>query len=265
MSEELDLLREIGAQKIYEDTHIPLKHVQSVIHESFEGLTKVQFLGFISILQREYNQDLSVLKSKGLAYFNDETFKDVGSKSLFIETKRAKKPTLLYVLIVLIVFSIVAYISIDSNSSTTPSPKIDNSAIESVQKNLDPIVVDLNSSDSNLSEVDENTTNIIEELEVIEAVEVTPSFKILPKSKLWIGYIDKEKKIKKQTIIKESLELDPSKEWLLSLGHGHVDIEINGEIQEFRSGNNIRFLYKKGELQKLTLRDFKILNEGRVW
>ena len=261
MSEELDLLRDIGAQKIYEDTHISLKHVQSVIHESFEGLTKVQFLGFISILEREYNQELSGLKAKGLAYFNDESFTDAGSKSLFIETKRAKKPTLLYVLIVLFVFSIVAYISTDSNSSTTPSPKIDNSTIESVQKNLGPIV-DVNSSDASLREVDESVTNKTEEL---EAVEVTPSFKILPKSKLWIGYIDRQTGIRKQTVIQESLELDPSKEWLLSLGHGNVDIAINGELQEFKSANNIKFLYKKGELQKLTSRDFKILNEGRVW
>ncbi len=89
--------------------------------------------------------------------------------------------------------------------------------------------------------------------------------KIIPKAKLWIGYIDRKEEIKKQTIITENLELDPAKEWLFSLGHGHVDIEVNGEIQEFKTANNIRFLYKNGELQKLNFRDFKNLNEGRAW
>lgn len=260
MSEELDLLREIGAQKIYEDTHIPLKHVQSVIHESFEGLTKVQFLGFISILQREYNQDLSALKAKGLEYFNDEHFKGPERSSLFVETKRSKNPTLFYIFIALFVFVIVAYVSIQSSTPTQVPEQIDNSAIESVQKKLDPIVVDENSSSLNSALEDENLT-VVEE----EVVEVIPSLKIIAKSKLWIGYIDTKEKIKKQLVIKEYLDLDPSKEWLLSLGHGNVNIEINGVIQEFKTANNIRFLYKNGELKKLTLRDFKILNEGRVW
>lgn len=260
MSEELDLLREIGAQKIYEDTHISLKHVQSVIHESFEGLTKVQFLGFISILEREYEQDLSVLKANGLKYFNDESFRGPEHSSVFIETKKAKKPTLIYILIALFVFVIVAYISIQSTPPTEVSEQIDNSTIESVQKNLDPIVVDENISTLNSIQVDENLT-VPEE----EVVEVIPSLKIIAKSKLWIGYIDRKEEIKKQTVIKKSLELDPSKEWLLSLGHGNVDIVINGVIQEFKTAKNLRLLYKNGELKQLTVRDFKILNEGRVW
>lgn len=251
MSEELDVLRKIGAQKICEDTHISLKHVQSVIHESFEGLTKVQFLGFVSILEREYEQDLSALRAKGLEYFNDTSFKGPEQSSVFIETKRAKPPTLLYALIALFVFVVVAYMSIDSTTPTELPVKVDNTTIESVQKNLDPIVVD-----ENLSAV---------EMEEEKAPEIVPSLKIIPKSKLWIGYIDRQEEIKKQAVIKTDLDLDPNKEWLLSLGHGNVDIEINGEVQKFKTSNNIRFLYKDGDLRKLTSRDFKILNEGRVW
>ena len=138
MSEELDLLREIGAQKIYEDTHISLKHAQSVIHESFEGLTKVQFLGFISILEREYNQDLSMLKEKGLAYFKDEPVKDVSTTSVFIEPARAKSPTPIYIMIALFVFVLVAYFTIGGDSAPPQTVKIDNSAIVSAQKNINP-------------------------------------------------------------------------------------------------------------------------------
>lgn len=72
MSKDLKKLKSLGAQKIHEDTHIALRYVQSVIYESFEGLTKVQFLGFISILEREYQLDLSLLKIKGLEYFEDD-------------------------------------------------------------------------------------------------------------------------------------------------------------------------------------------------
>ena len=258
MSEELDFLRELGAQKIYEETHISLKHAQSVIHESFEGLTKVQFLGFISILEREYNQDLSALKEKGMNYFKDEPVKEHTTTSVFVETKRAKSSAPIYVFVALLVFVIVAYFTIGYNSSASNTTEIDNSTIVIAQKTINPKAYESNSSD-------ENVTTPLVVVEEEEVVEIPPSFKIIAKSKLWIGYIDKTEDIKKQTIIEESLELDPSKEWLLSLGHGHVDIVINGELQEFNSGNNIRFLYKNGEIKKLPLREFKILNEGRVW
>lgn len=269
MSEELDFLRDLGAQKIYEDTHISLKHVQSVIHESFEGLTKVQFLGFISILEREYNQDLSVLKEKGLEYFKNESPKESINTSVFIEPKRAKKPTFLYILIALLVFTLVAFLSLDSDSPTPVAEKIDNSIIVSAQQTIDPTAYESNSSnaDTNASEIDENVTTplvvVVKEEVIEEAIE--PSLKIVAKSKLWIGYFNKTDNIKKQTIIKEFLELDPSKEWLLSLGHADVDIAVNGELQEFTTGSNIRFIYKNGELKQLNFRDFKILNEGRVW
>jgi len=259
MSEKLDLLKEIGAQKIHEETHIALKHAQSIIHESFEGFTKVQFLGFISILEREYEQDLSDLKAKGLAYFNDNT----EPKSVFIETKPTKKPTFVYILIALFVFVIVAYFSIGNSNPSQIPEQLDNSTIQSVQKNLDPIVFDENSSDLNISQTDENLSEALVEEETV--AKVLLPLKVIAKSKLWIGYLNKTDNIKKQTIIKESLELDPNREWLLSLGHGHVDIVVNGETQKFRSGNNIRFLYKNGELKELNFRDFKILNEGRAW
>ena len=265
MSEELDLLREIGAQKIYEDTHISLKHVQSVIHESFEGLTKVQFLGFISILEREYNQDLSSLKAKGLDYFENESAVDLANRSLFVETPRAKSPTPIYIFIALLVFILVAYFTIDINSSTSEKVQIDNSVIASAQKTINHTTNEINSSDINDTVVDENETTPLVVVEEEKAVEAPSSLKIIAKSKLWVGYIDKTDNIKKQTVIKESLELNSSKEWLLSLGHGYVDIAVNGDLQEFRSPNNIRFLYKNGELKKLTFKEFKRLNEGRAW
>ena len=258
MSEELDLLREIGAQKIYEDTHISLKHAQGVIHESFEGLTKVQFLGFISILEREYKQDLNTLKEKGLAYFEDEPVKEVSTTNVFIESPRAKSSAQIYIVVALFVFILVAYFTIGGDSQTPQAVKIDNSAIVNAQKNINPKAYESNTSDLN----DTIPLVVVEE---VEPVIVPPSLRIIAKSKLWVGYINRTEDIKKQTIIKESLDLDPSKEWLLSLGHGHVDIAINGELHEFSSPNNIRFLYKDGELKKLTFRDFKILNEGRTW
>lgn len=70
MSSDLEKLKEIGAQKIFEQTHITKEHIQAILHKSFEGLTKVQFQGFVSILEREYQVDLKDLKSDASEFYN---------------------------------------------------------------------------------------------------------------------------------------------------------------------------------------------------
>ena len=72
MSEEIDRLQALGVQKLYEDTHIPVEHINSLLSENYEGFSKVQFVGFISILEREYNHEFSGMKAKGLEYFADD-------------------------------------------------------------------------------------------------------------------------------------------------------------------------------------------------
>ena len=272
MSEDLNRLKEIGAQKIYEDTHIALKYVQSVIHESFEGLNRVQFLGFISILEREYKIDLTQLKKDGITYFDSMNPKENINQGVFVSPKRTKKFTLVYIIIALVLFAIVAFFSLE-NQDASEVTKLDDTTIESVQKTMEPkdaiksFALEEDTNNTNL--VDTNTsvstTPVEEEKIVEEKAIVAQSLQIKPLSRLWIGYIDAKARVKKQTVIKKSLSLDPSKEWLLSLGHGNVEIEINGKVQKFHSTQSVRFIYKDGELRQLSIDEFKKLNKGRLW
>lgn len=279
MLEELDTLKEIGAQKIHEDTHIALNYVQSVIHESFEGLTKIQFLGFISILEREYKQDLSDLRAKGIEYFEAEFVEDEINKGVFVVPKRNTKKTGLYIFIALSIFIVAIYFSFDFVQKKSTN-EVDNSAIENAQKNMTPtekksVIVDTNRSDANIST--QTTEKVQEKVEKqVEVVEKQKSPKpivtkklsplvVLPRSKVWIGYINKTDGIKKQTVTKDRLELNPNKEWLLSLGHGYVSMEVNGKKKRYSSAQNIRFRYIDGKLEELSVGEFKKLNKGRLW
>ena len=275
MLKELDALREIGAQRIYEDTHIALKYVQSVIHESFEDLEKIQFLGFVSILEREYKRDLSALREKGLEYFENEHVKESINPEVFVLPKTKISMTGIYIFIALAIFILAIYYSFDFTTQKESTTIVDNSAIENAQKNMIPaakeltVIIDINTSDTNIST--ENTRKI--QTKVIKKEVLTKQIYkknlspllVLPKSKLWIGYINKTDNIKKQTVIKHKLELDPSKEWLLSLGHGYVNLEANGQNTTYSSAQNLRFRYIDGKLEKLSVKEFKKLNEGRLW
>jgi hypothetical protein len=91
------------------------------------------------------------------------------------------------------------------------------------------------------------------------------SLKIISKSKVWIGYIDLGNRRQNQKTFSGEFTLDSSKNWLISLGHGLVDIEINGVLTSFKKAQNIRFSYIDSKLKEIDAEEFKSLNKGRTW
>ena len=287
MLKELKKLRDVGAQKIYEDTHISLKYVQSIIRENFEGLTKVQFLGFVSILEREYSKKLPELREKGLAFFDEEKVEKKIESTVFGVNEPKKNFTSLYVVIVLLIFAAAVYYSFGITQEKSPQKNIDNSAIESAKKNIELdknntddgnnslekiLVIEKNiiaTKESNESSVETNTTKIAKlvpkKVIVVKKVQKNQPLIIHTRARLWVGYINKTDNIKKQTVIKNKLILDSSKTWLLSLGHGHLSLEVNAKKKRYNQSKNMFFIYKNGELKQLSKKEFRKLNRGRLW
>ncbi|MBU0719841.1 hypothetical protein KJ877_00720 [bacterium] len=273
MSEGFDKIKEIGAQKVYEKTHIVKQHVQAILHESFDQMTKVQFLGFISILERDYNVDLSDLRKRGLEYFKQNSAKTEESERIFVAAQRKKNYSALYMALGVFVFILAVYYTLSSVEPTSEDEKlIDSSAIENAQKNISGTIEDeTDSVDENLTQ-DENATMedtgdtpAAAAVAEPEPAEVSRSLKIIPKAKLWMGYIDADTHQKYQKLFSDELEMDANRSWLLFLGHGSVNIEVNGEAKEFRNNNNIRFLYKDGNLTQIDTEKFESLNRGNKW
>lgn len=308
MSYGLERLKEIGAQKIHERTHISREHLQALLHGSFDSFNKIHFLGFISILEREYDVDLSDLKAKGLAHFQDTSSQPRKFNNIVFSQKRRKKSNLLrYFILALIVFGAFAYFklipSMEEKGQITP---VDNTIIANAQKNLEPVVeadaedtnetqlealdeyaLDTNTSDTNVTE---NTNKIsstvtsahastaeISKNEALKTVASTTevlttepskavnSLKIIPKSKVWMGYIEIKTNKRHQKSFDEALELNASKDWLFLFGHGNVTIELNGKVQEFSSSKSVRFKYIDGILSEISNEEFKELNKDRKW
>ncbi len=253
MSEELQALRSIGAQKIHEQTHIARHHAQALLHESFDDMTKVQFLGFISILQREYSVDLSELKLKGEEFYGAKTSSHEQSTKVFVTPKKKKSYTGIYIVLVVLIAIVFIVGSFLTTQTKTKSDPIDNSAIENAKENIQI-------SESNITLIEDE--NITKEIVIPE---VEKAFKIISKRRLWIGYMDLKTYKKNQKTFSGEMSLDPQKDWLLTLGHGHVDIEIDGEVTNFKDRRNIRFLYKDSNLSKITFEEFKKLNRGKKW
>jgi len=266
MDEELQILQSIGAQKIYEATHIPIKYVQSMLHGSFEGFSKVQFIGFISILEREYQQDLSELTRSGLKYF-DEKKKQSVNEGLFVVAEKRKGNKNLYLLIVIAIFVVALLVKMIFFNDKVSETPIDDSLIENVTKNIEPLAIEEENTtlETNASVDDVNATIEEEVVKVDKPKAIEKSFKITSKSKVWFGYIDVKTNKHYQRIMKGEKSLDPSKTWLLLFGHGYINMYVDGELQKFSSRSKVRFLYKNNRLTAITVNEFKKLNKGRKW
>ena len=260
MSEGYKALKEIGAQKIHEATHISKVHVEAVLHDSFDGMSKVQLFGFISILEREYAVDLSDLKNKAIEYFdeNKEDYDDKESVKALLSSKKKINLTLFYIAIVVVIFASFMLLNINSSQGEVSEViKVDNSAIESAKNNLSTVVV-VDTAKS------EDINSSVAEEEPQKEKEIR-SFKIIPNIEVWLGYIDLQTYKRHQKIFENEFDLDPSKDWLLAFGHGHINIEINGVIKEYKIKKNVRFVYKNGELKQIDFEEFKSLNRGSKW
>lgn len=260
MSEELHKLQRIGAQKIYEKTHIPILHIQEILQSDFSSFSRVQFLGFISILEREYNHDLSEHRAFGLNYFDELDISNSASISITPQEKKSKKP--IYIGIALALFIVVLVLKYAVFTQKVIETKVDNTLIENVKKTIKPKVIVLV---ENNQTAELNAT--VEEAPIVKTPELTvvKSFKITTKSKVWFGYIDVQTHRKRQKTFKGEIDLDPNKEWLLLFGHGFIDMYVNGKKVKFNSRDNVRFVYEDGELRTISRREFKKLNRGSQW
>lgn len=283
----LDKLRTIGANKICEQTHIAKKFIQNILDEEFSTMNKIQFAGFISILEREYNIDLHEFieaYNTSLNVQNRDTIAPLIVSAADSESKSFFKT--FYILIPFaIVIGIYAYNNFSSLSEkksvlekklepkktevktlkavTAPiDSELNNTIIEEAKLNLNNLETNVATEAKEMDNIKEVKEKALEELPGLKHVS---QFLIIPKSKIWIGIINLENFNRHQKLTSSAFELDPNKEWLLVMGHGYIKFEVNGEEKSFKDKNKTWFAYENGILTKISKSEFKKKNRGKAW
>jgi len=283
MSEALDRLKKLGAQKIYEDTHIPINQVQAILYENFDGMTKVQFVGFVSILEREYGEDLSETKEHGIAYFDEKQSHDDAeyAERIYVDPAAKKQKIILAFVLVLVLLLAAIYFTmgsaketLDQSLSETNTTEVSQPTIQE-EKSIAPVLeIETNTTQvteqNTTKEAEKRAVTVEEAAKESEAVvkkeQAAPtSLKILPKTKVWLGYIDVKTNKKYQKTVKREFSLDPTKEWLLLFGHGYVTVVVGDQKYKFTKRDTLRLHYKDGKISQISEREFKRLNRGRKW
>jgi len=289
----LEQLQEIGAQSIADTTHIPIAHVENLLHERYEGFQKPQFFGFLSILEREFKVDLSDIRQVYLASLNqgkvvvEKPAKPVESGPN-LSDKREKiflNRKLVYIaLAVVAVVGLIALASmVDLSTPKEEKIEINNTAIDQAKKNLNIVVPDVSDVDVEMANSDVESAEFGQEDQrkkevtvkeqavnrhepVASTEPIMPLYlRIVPKGKLWLGLVDTETHRKRVETISKPLMLDAEKTWLIVTGYGHLDVDCGDTTNKYREDRKLLILYEAGICQIIDKEEFRARNRGKLW
>jgi len=268
--EGLEILKGVGAQKIHEKTHIPKEYIQAIIHGSFEGISKLQFYGFLSILEREYSVELKSLKEKADEYYNDlDNHTQNNLHSVFMVVEQNKSHLVRNIIIVLLlifgalgfyVYNVIKH----GNAQEVTVEKLNDTTIEKAKE----VIKDVNISDDNISQStlkELPEINTTQELNITKKELIKNSLEVIPDKKVWLGYIDLQDNKHHQKVVQKSFTFNPDENCIIVFGHGYLEMKVNGVARRYNTKNNIRFLYKDGNLTKIDYKEFKKYNKGKEW
>ncbi len=268
-------LQELGCNSIHENTHITRSKIEAVLNKSFDELTRVQFMGFISILEREYHLDLSSLREEfdAHAQLRPDTLNTQASAILQAQSY-AKRRWVIVAIIGIVVLLGIAW-AVQGALSTVPKEEVmelSSGVIEVVDTN----VSEMNASDTNatadINGTEINTTQLIQEQNksiVMDTQDQSINFgnviRIKPASKVWVGMMDLATGEKTQKVTKDPIVIDTSKNWLFVFGHGRLEMVTPQGTTMLKERNTAWFAYENGVLQRLTREQFTTKNNGSNW
>jgi len=262
MNDGFEHLQRLGAQKIYETTHIARHNVEFILVKAFDKVNKVQFFGFLSILEREYSIDLSDLKAQYQAFDSEHkpATSDIPELLPTHDMDIKKRPWRLIIGVLFILFFIIMFYKNYTDRPDLAPKEINNTAINKAKDNLK--IVPVQEIEVMPIHVEEEVLN---EPSIVAEPIIKSHFKIVPKGKLWFGVIDLETMKKEQHIITRGYTLNPEKNWLLVFGHGNLKLENGDEVLDFKNQNKLWFVYENGVVTQINRREFKARNRGKNW
>lgn len=183
MDNDIRVLEKIGLQEVCKRTHIEVKQLEYMMNNQYDKLNKINTLGFVKILSREYKLDLTDWLEGFYDYWAEHKADEENHKEkIFIRARsdRSYKKAAVWFLIIVVISGLFAIASIfkmdinfsslldkakpETNQSSTAfqSAPIVQEAASSLGVKVEERIVDSNSSNATVEavvvRVDENLT-----------------------------------------------------------------------------------------------------------
>ncbi len=285
------ILKQYGIDKVSARTKISRKHLSMLAEKNFEGFSKPQAYGFVSILQREYGDDFDELKKELDAWFCEG---EECKEEIFVTKQEQTGPQLkkivgAAVLILLLMAAAMFFTQKDSGmiqTSSSKSQKVEKAVKESGAANEAQSAKSPEESRENIESA--RSEKIAESTESAEAAksEAEPAAEqptpeksgepkpyvpmenavITPIVNLWFGVIDLETKKRVAKTTADPYEIESKGKKLLITGHGRFEIsDAFGNLFKYNDAKKHYFLIDDGMVKEIPVAEFRRLNGGRVW
>jgi len=272
-------LQNLGVNSLHEHTHIARHQIELLLSKSFHQVNRVQFMGFVSILEREYAIDLTSLRDEYDAQIPKQTTLDGVSPSAVLQAPSTSRQKWIMGAIGAIVILVVIASMTQGELSTAPKEEVmslNSAAIDVLETNTTfetNASVETNATELNVSEVNVSEARLaIPVQEQNRTIVTNPQgfnfghvLSIKPSSKVWVGMMDLATGEKTQKITKEAITIDTTKNWLFVFGHGRLQILTADGSTTLKERNAIWFAYENGSLQQLSREEFEVKNHGSKW
>ncbi|MDR1460024.1 MAG: hypothetical protein LBI78_00025 [Campylobacteraceae bacterium] len=278
----IEKLEEIGLREVSRKTYIEFSYLKLMADREFSKLQRIKTLGFIKIIQREYNISMDDWVKEFEEYFQENSQNRPKEKKINDTLKAhkslnfGKKLYILSAVLFLILFVIFAY--------SFTKERIGH--IESTLANSDIIYYDDNESETDgdvlqMSDVSDETVNILAEDNATHLAtiitnasndapkqNIAEDFKavISPNTNIWVGIIDLATLRKRTYMQEQDIDLKLDKEQLVITGHGDFMLKIeNKPDKKFNLQNRVYLYINKGVIEEIGENDFVLLNGGKNW
>lgn len=238
----LETLKTIGAVEIFRRTHISVAEAKAILEKDFDYFNRAKALGFIKIIEREYDVDLS----GWVAEFEEHKSHQKQAEEIFVYPKEEGGRNMR-----LGVGAVVAVIGILLVLLLLPDGKPDKSEATAAQPAQNALV----------SEAKEAIATPQPAAETLAPVEVAkpqepeaskaPEFYISSDEDLWVGTYYSDNGQREGRIIKGRVDLDAERSQILTFGHGMFKLVYGDQTIEPKSGTLQRVRFRDGVLTQM--------------
>jgi len=265
-----ELLEKHDIDSIQKTTRITKENLQKIIARDFEHVNKVQALGFLSILEREYGP-LEDLREDWEEYFHtiEEDEKIVlsiqpnNSSSTRTKINQEMNPQLVLAGIGLLVLVFVAFMAFDADKQEKQAPPIPKMSVDlnDTNETLDENHTQVSEANTTSLNADQNATPSL----LVDQNISSSALQIVPGKKLWFGMVDVTTKDKSDQIIDKPFDINLTKPIAIVTSKATFSLKNKTSKKDYMDYKKHYFKVENGTLSEITKEQFVALGGPKKW
>jgi len=259
-----DLFEKFSIEEINKKTKISPIALRYIKNKEFTKIQRVKFIGFVRIIEKEFNIDLSELieEYNQATQHTDTTTQNEPA----VELKEPKKHnTLILLILAIVLFAIGAYLLYKQYESIkgNPAKTISNNYLplekNSTNESTDNVMTTENSFQKETNKTsDKNSTlnetsnkqNTSQHITSKDKKALPKTIEIYPNEKVWFKAINLDNNKTVQYLTSNPKTLNGGN-WYIKFGHGNITISYGNQTITPKTKKIVRILFKNGKIKFL--------------